>query len=206
MNTFTRIVCLTIIVTALVFVAFKIPIKSQTVRFNDFTTDKASRISGDDFSFSTQTPKGVIIKAVKKPSRKLLKAIDKGFDDLFKIAESSNYRYRRQLNHSNYTIYIAAADRLKNAAGDYSADLAIGSAQYAGTKYDQGGYIYVAGIVVGYNPNAFMLAEHTSDFERVSEIVRYEGEHLVLYHNDRRLYEETADHSRGGGHPILHLY
>ena len=33
--------------------------------------------------------------------------------------------------------------------------------------------------------------------------VRFEGEHIVLYQNDRRRYQETADHSRGGGHPIL---
>ena len=38
---------------------------------------------------------------------------------------------------------------------------------------------------------------------KVSNVVRYEGEHLVLYHNDRQKYRETADHSRGGGHPIL---
>jgi hypothetical protein len=36
-----------------------------------------------------------------------------------------------------------------------------------------------------------------------STLVRYEGEHLVLYYNDRALYEKTADHSKGGGHPIL---
>jgi hypothetical protein len=50
---------------------------------------------------------------------------------------------------------------------------------------------------------SFVIAEHTRNFERISNVVRYEGEHLVLYHNDRRRYSETADHSRGGGHPIL---
>ena len=45
--------------------------------------------------------------------------------------------------------------------------------------------------------------EHTSDFERVSNVVRYEGEHLVLYHNDRARFAATADHSHGGSHPIL---
>lgn len=203
MNLFTRIVCLILLISALFFVAFNIPVKSQSVRFNDFITDEATKISGDSFRYLTKTPKGVNIKAVKKPSRKMLRAIDSGFEDLFEIAKSDNYRYRRQLNFSDYTVYIAKADRLKNADGNYSADLAIGSAQYAGTKYDKGGYIYVAGIVIAYNPNAFMLAEHTTDFERVSEIVRYEGEHLVLYHNDRNLFRQTSDHSKGGGHPIL---
>jgi hypothetical protein len=33
--------------------------------------------------------------------------------------------------------------------------------------------------------------------------VRFEGEHLVLYFNDRALFNRTADHSTGGFHPIL---
>jgi len=79
----------------------------------------------------------------------------------------------------------------------------VGAAQYAGTDYDQGGYIYAAGMVVSNNPLAFVVAEHTKDFNRVSDVVRYEGEHLVLYHNDRNRYHQTKDHSGGGGHPIL---
>jgi hypothetical protein len=39
--------------------------------------------------------------------------------------------------------------------------------------------------------------------QRITDVVRYEGEHIVLYHNDRRKYRQTADHSKGGGHPIL---
>jgi hypothetical protein len=58
-------------------------------------------------------------------------------------------------------------------------------------------------MVLAYNPCAFIIAEHERDLARVSNVVRYEGEHLVLYYNDRALYERTRDHSRGGGHPIL---
>lgn len=108
-----------------------------------------------------------------------------------------------RLNYSDYTIYIARSDRTTNAAGEYSPDFAVGASQYAGSVYDQGGYIYAAGMVIANNPCTFMIAEHERNFERVSDVVRYEGEHLVLYHNDRRRYAETADHSRGGGHPIL---
>lgn len=202
MNLFTRIVCIFLILTALVFVVFQIPINSQSAQVDEVTIE-AQRISGDTFKFTTKTKKGVKIKAVKKPSSKMLAAIDKGFDELFAIAKSDKYNYRKRLKYSDYTIFIANADRTKNAAGTYSADIAIGSAQYAGTKYDKGGYIYVAGMVVAFNPNAFILAAHTQDFARVSNIVRYEGEHLVLYHNDRRLFQQTADHSKGGGHPIM---
>jgi hypothetical protein len=63
--------------------------------------------------------------------------------------------------------------------------------------------MYAAGMVISNEPCAFVIAEHTRDLDRVSNVVRYEGEHLVLYHNDRARYAATADHSRGGGHPIL---
>lgn len=204
MNLFTRIVCITLILTALIFFAFHSPISSQSSQADDVIIKEAERISGDNFKISTKTKKGVKIKAVKKPGNRMLSAIDKGFDELFAIARSDKHNYRQRLKHSDYTIFIANADRTKNAAGNYSADLAIGSAQYAGTKYDKGGYIYVAGMVVAFDPSAFVLAEHKQDFGRVSNIVRYEGEHLILYHNDRKLFKQTADHSQGGGHPILH--
>lgn len=163
--------------------------------------NEAERISRDNFSFSTITSNGTKVFAVNKPSSRMLNAIDKGLEDLFAIARKNNYRNR--LNFSDYTIFIANSDRTKNSAGQYSPDIAVPLNQYAGSIYDQGGFVYAAGIVVAHNPSAFMIAEHGRDFQRVSDVVRYEGEHLVLYHNDRRLYQQTADHSRGGGHPIL---
>jgi hypothetical protein len=163
--------------------------------------NEAQRVSGDNFSFSARTPKGVNIYSVSKPSAAMLTAIDQGFTDLFAIAR--RHGYGKRLNYQDYSVFIAKPDRTKNAAGQYSPDIAIAAAQYAGTEYDKGGYIYAAGIVVALNPCTFLIAEHARDLNRVSEVVRYEGEHLVLYHNDRRKYQETADHSRGGGHPIL---
>lgn len=162
---------------------------------------EAERISNDDFRVSTKTPNGAKIYAVKQPSKKMLAAIDQGLQDLFDVAEKNNYRKR--LNFSDYTIFITKADRTADFNKNYSPDIAVTANQYAGSIYDKGGYVYAAGIVVAYNPCAFMIAEHTKDFKRVSEVVRYEGEHLVLYHNDRRRYSQTADHSKGGGHPIL---
>ncbi len=164
--------------------------------------NETQKITGDEFSFFSETPKGARIYAVNQPSSKMLDAIDHGLTELFVVARKNNYRKR--LSYSDYTIFIAQADRTKNSAGQYSPDIAIGAAQYAGSVYDKGGFIYAAGMVVAFNPCAFVIAEHTREFQRVSEVVRYEGEHLILYHNDRGLYNETADHSQGGGHPILH--
>lgn len=162
---------------------------------------RAERISVDRFGYAARTPSGVPVYAVKRPSRAMISAIDAGLSDLIAVARKNGYN--RYLSPSNYTIFIAGADRTRNAEGRYSPDIAVGAAQYAGSVYDQGGFIYAAGMVLSMEPGAFIVAEHTSDFNRVRDIVRYEGEHIVLYHNDRRRFLATQDHSRGGGHPIL---
>lgn len=162
---------------------------------------EAKRVTGDSFPVSVETPKGARVYAVSQPSAKTLDAIDTGLTDLFKVAKKHNYRNR--LNYSDYTIFIGKADRTKDSSKQYSPDIAVAAKQYAGSVYDQGGFIYAAGMILANNPCAFVIAEHTKDFQRISNVVRYEGEHLVLYHNDRKKYKETMDHSQGGGHPIL---
>ncbi|QQS34037.1 MAG: hypothetical protein IPM50_05530 [Acidobacteriota bacterium] len=162
---------------------------------------EAERITGDRFTVAVRTPRGANVYAVRSPARQMLNAIDKGLADLFAVARKN--RYTRRLNYSEYSIYVANADRTKDSSGNYSPDFAVPADQYAGTDFDQGGFIFAAGMVLAYSPMAFIIAEHTRDLDRMSNVVRYEGEHLVLYHNDRRRYEATKDHSQGGGHPIL---
>lgn len=162
---------------------------------------EAEQVTGDVFTVAAVTPKGANIYAVRQPSAAMMNAIDKGLTDLFAVARKNGYS--RRVNYADYTVFIANADRQKDASGKYSPDIAVGAAQYAGTEYDKGGYIYAAGMVIANNPMSFVIAEHRSDLSRVSDLVRFEGEHLVLYHNDRRRYDATMDHSRGGGHPIL---
>lgn len=162
---------------------------------------RAEQITGDRFNISTRTPRGVRILARSLPRPDMLRAIDGGFTELFNIAR--RHGYRNHLEYSDYTVFIAHPARTKDSQGAYSPDIAVAAAQYAGSIYDQGGFIYAAGMVLAFNPCAFIIAEHEKDLQRVSNVVRYEGEHLILYYNDRALYERTADHSRGGGHPIL---
>jgi hypothetical protein len=162
---------------------------------------RAEQVTGDKFTVVSSTPQGVTIFAVAAPSKDVLKAIDQGFTDLFAVARRHGYQQR--LNFRDYTVFIARADRTKDSAGTYSPDIAVPAGQYAGSDYDKGGYVYAAGMVLAFNPSAFVFAEHERDFARISNVVRYEGEHIILYYNDRALYEKTADHSRGGGHPIL---
>jgi len=173
----------------------------ETYSQNRSVTAAAEKITGDRFRVTATTPKGAKIVAVSKPSSAMLKAIDSGLADLFAVAKKN--KYKKRLNYSDYTIYIANPDRLKDANGAYSPDIAVGAAQYAGTEYDKGGYIYAAGMVLDTARMAFVIAEHTKNFSRVSDVVRFEGEHLVLYQNDRKRFNETLDHSKGGGHPIL---
>ena len=161
----------------------------------------AERITGDRFTIETSTPRGARVYAIRRPSADTLRAIDGGLSELFTVARRHGYSAR--LNYADYTIFIARADRTTDSAGAYSPDIAVGAAQYAGSVYDKGGYVYAAGMVLSNQPCAFIIAEHEQEFGRVSNVARYEGEHLVLYHNDRRLYQKTADHSRGGSHPIL---
>lgn len=170
-------------------------------RVDRILISEAQRVTNDRFNSFSQTEKGARIYSVSQPDSNMLKAIDDGLTELFAVARKNNYRNR--LTFSDYTIFIAKSDRTKDINKQYSPDIAISAAQYAGSVYDQGGFIYAAGMVLAYNPCAFVIAEHTKDFRRVSNVVRFEGEHLILYHNDRKLYEQTADHSKGGGHPIL---
>ncbi len=170
-------------------------------RVERFLINEAEIITKDDFPVSLETPKGARIFAVNQPNSKMLNAIDEGLADLFAVARKNNYDKR--LNYSDYTIFIARADRTKDINKQYSPDIAVPLGQYAGSVYDQGGFVYAAGMVINFNPCAFVIAEHAKDLQRVSNVVRFEGEHLILYHNDRRRYNKTADHSQGGGHPIL---
>lgn len=170
-------------------------------RVDRILINEATRVTKDSFPVFTNTPNGARIYAVKQPNAAMLDAIDDGLTELFAIAKK--YKYKKRLNYSDYTIFIGNPDRTKDIDKKYSPDIAVSAGQYAGSIYDQGGFIYAAGMVLAYNPCAFVFAEHTKDLQRVSNIVRYEGEHLILYHNDRKKYNETADHSQGGGHPIL---
>lgn len=161
----------------------------------------AQQYSGDRFQFESQTPRGVRVYSVSRARPEALRAIDSGLGELFAIAARRGYR--QGLNYSDYTVFIGRADRNRDSAGAYSPDIAVGAAQYRGSVYDKGGYVYAAGMVLSMEPGAFLVAEHDRDFQRIANVARYEGEHIILYHNDRRLYQQTYDHSRGGGHPIL---
>jgi hypothetical protein len=190
-----------LVVLASVSVVTSQPYTRRTSAVNPGLVARAQQVTGDRFTVATTTPRGVNVVARVTPRPEVLRAIDNGFADLFAVA--ARHGYRSRLNFRDYTVFIGRADRTRDSSGQYSPDIAVNAGQYAGSVYDQGGYVFAAGMVLAFSPSAFVIAEHERDWQRISNVVRYEGEHLILYHNDRRLYSQTADHSRGGGHPIL---
>lgn len=176
-------------------------VPAQTVSVDRGTIARAESYTGDRFNYFAETPRGARVVAVNRPRAEALRAIDAGLAELFDAARRNNYR--ANLNYSDYVVFIARADRTQDSTGAYSPDMAFSAGGYAGTVYDRGGQIYAAGMVSSYSPAALVVAEHERDWQRMTNVVRYEGEHLVLYHNDRRRFQETADHARGGAHPIL---
>ncbi len=190
----------TAILTALLVTGF-VPAVSAQRSVRERLVERASQITGDDFPVYVRTARGAQVFARSQPRPEVLGAIDDGLAELFRVARRHGYGER--LDYAQYVVFIARADRTRDIRGAYSPDIAVPAKQYAGSAYDQGGYVYAAGMVMAYNPCAFIIAEHERDLRRIADVVRYEGEHLVLYHNDRTLYTRTMDHSRGGGHPIL---
>jgi hypothetical protein len=181
--------------------ALVVPASAQGGAVNRRIVAQAEHYTGDTFRYSGETPRGAHVIARTPPRAEALRAIDQGLTDLFAVARK--HGYRAALNYSDYTIFIAKPDRTRDSTGAYSPDMAFGAGGYAGTVYDRGGMIYAAGMVSSYSPAALVVAEHERDWQRMTNVVRYEGEHLILYHNDRRRFQETADHARGGAHPIL---
>jgi len=196
---FAAFVFCTVLVAAGIFAGQDAEAQGQ--RVDSRLVARAQQYTGDRFNFETQTPRGARVISVSRPNAATLNAIDRGLAELFAVARRRGYDAATE--HTDYTIFIARPDRTRDSSGAYSPDIAIGAAQYAGSVYDQGGYVFAAGLVLSTQACAFVIAEHESNWQRVADVTRYEGEHIVLYHNDRRLYSRTADHSRGGGHPIL---
>jgi hypothetical protein len=174
---------------------------AQTANVDRGTVARAESYTGDRFNYFTQTPRGARVVSVNPPRAEALRAIDAGLADLFDAARRNNYR--AGLNYGDYIVFIARADRTRDSTGAYSPDMDFAAGGYAGTVYDRGGRIYAAGMVSSYSPAALVIAEHERDWQRMTNVVRYEGEHLILYHNDRRRFQETSDHARSGAHPIL---
>src|SRR5262245_53056577 len=70
---------------------------------------RAEQVTGDKFTLTTSTRKGVTVIAVRSPSPEVLATIDQGFEELFAVAR--RHGYQSHLNFSDYTVFIGRSDR-----------------------------------------------------------------------------------------------
>src|SRR5437870_13436943 len=116
---------------------------------NPALVSRAEQVTGDHFPLVTSTPRGVTVLARVMPRAEVLNAIDRGLAELFDVARRHGYRHR--LSFSDYTVFIGRADRTRDRSGAYSPDIAVPAQQYAGSDYDQGGFMYGGGSVLGFD-------------------------------------------------------
>lgn len=111
--------------------------------------------------------------------------------------------YDRPFNFSDYIIAIVRSEPSTDGTPCYR----IPAGQYAGSEYDKGGYILVAGqcLTIGepYG-NIIVIPDHKGQFtEHLSLVAEFECEHIVLANCDPDEYERTKTHGNGQGHPII---
>lgn len=118
--------------------------------------------------------------------------------------------YTTKLHPSNYTIYELPSERDYNADGVYCPSFKVPiepGSSYDESQYDQvpgspGGWIYAAEKVLDLTKCEYAIAD-SNNYAYIRESVHNGWDHIILFHNDIDRYGQTADHSQGGGHPIV---
>jgi len=136
-------------------------------------------------------------------SPKSLEAYERGMADCFRRAGCLGYT--RQISHSDYIVAI-----LKSIENDSQGMPAyrLPAGQYAGTEYDKGGYILVAGQLVFLGTphgNVIAIPDHELEgqMEHGAAVAGYEVEHVLHGWNNAERFEETKTHGAGNGHPTI---
>lgn len=130
-----------------------------------------------------------------------LTAIELGFNRTFEKARCR--AYQRALSLSDYIVAIVKGEPDSDGNPCYRIPAGV----YAGTVYDKGGYILVAGqmLTVGepYG-NIIVIPEHNGqNLDHLALVAEFEAEHVVLAYNDPDEFERTKVHGDGTGHPII---
>lgn len=141
-------------------------------------------------------------------------AVTDGIANAFfeRIAAARVKGWQNGLDPHNYTIFVFPSVRDHDADGTYSPCFPVfidAGDPYDNSIYDQepnspGGYIFAAEqvLMTGQIPqNKFIIAMNDKrDYS--ARVTSYALDHLFAWHNDRDLYNRTADHSRGSQHPL----
>ena len=130
-----------------------------------------------------------------------LTAIELGFNRTFAKARCKGYE--RALSLSDYIVAIVKGEPDSDGNPCYRIPAGV----YAGTIYDKGGYILVAGqMLTAGEPygNIIVIPEHNGQFlDHLALVAEFEAEHVVLAYNDAYEFERTKVHGDGTGHPII---
>ncbi len=152
---------------------------------------------------SAKTPEGASVFAQGAINVELLPLIDAGLNRLNQIASAAPNNYTNLAPPSAYNVYLyPRSPRCENPAFLIESQ---SSPEYDNSEWDKDPTpgkvtICVAGLVVGTNDYSMLVVD---DVSIMSQIVRYEGEHLELFHVDRERYEATKFHTATNYHPIL---
>ena len=164
----------------------------------------------------TRTPQGAHLWAQTGTSitAEDIQAIDEGLSALFArakcyISEHTGRSlaeidpHHRAMKHDEYIVAV-----LRSTDVDSNGDPAIRipPGQYAGTEYDKGGYVLIAGqmLAIGQpHGNIIIVPDHQANFQRMADAVGFEAEHIVSGHNLPTLYHENETHGQGKGHPFI---
>jgi len=146
------------------------------------------------------TPMGVKIRHEKgvQVSTDAQSAIERGIQHTQRKVFA---KYGKSLTPSYYIVAIVKGE--PDSSGMPSYRLPVN--EYAGTVFDKGGYILVAGqvISVGVNANIAVFPEHRGNYDHLELVAGYETEHIELAWWDGDEYERTKYHGNGVSHPII---
>lgn len=157
------------------------------------------------------TPKGArVYSYMADVSAECRRLIDEGMQRTFDIARK--YGYSEGMSHDQYLVSVWPRSNKCEQPGFLRESLKVlVVGQDAPPSYDQGPYdkdprpgfiqLCVAGEFRMFNNK--LAISVVDDPAMTFNAARYEAEHAVLWMNDPQKYSDTADHSQGGGHPIL---
>lgn len=149
-----------------------------------------------------QTPKGATAYSYQSITHSNMTEIDRGLDRVFDVSRRV-YKYTNLLNHGDYRVILFKQSRLCD--GLSVPAFAVNAPDYDGTEYDRDprpgyGAVCAAGLSAEFEFPLIVVVQNDSI---IAEATRFEGEHEILYHNDRWRWQETLFHANGQGHPLL---
>ena len=151
------------------------------------------------------TPKGIQVRSRTNINQALFSEMDTGLDRLFVIARTAPNNYSFTISHSEFKIWLLPRSPLcVSGPGFLVKDTEL---IYNGSEYDKDpdpnrSIICAAGMTIFQGINAaapgMVVAD---DFGHMQAVVRYEGEHGLLFFVDQERYFATQFHPPP--HPIL---